>query len=283
MPVRPRAALGRLASRTLHAAWRGLQRAGAVTADRPGPHAFRRIGPGTRLAFPQGTVFGTPWMELGAHCVIARDVTLAAGMLPDLDLGEGSRIVLGDGVVLGRGTHVVADAPVTIGDDVHIGPHCYLTSTNHSYDDPHRPVGLQWPRSAPVTIGDGAWLGTGSVILPGVRLGRNVVVAAGSVVREDVPDHAVVAGTPARIVRRWDPEHGWRPPLRTPAPVPLPEGITAEQLRHLAEAEAGGAGPERLPGPTDGPAGRVPEDGSVRRRTGGLRPSGRTRSPGTGP
>ncbi|WP_323380108.1 acyltransferase [Streptomyces alkaliphilus] len=243
MPVRPGAVLARLTSRAFHAGWRGLQRAGAVTADRPGPHAFRRIGPGTRLAFPQGTVFGTPWIELGAHCVIARDVTLAAGMLPDLDLGEGSRIVLGDGVVLGRGTHIVADAPVTMGDDVHVGPHCYLTSTNHSYDDPHRPVGLQWPRSAPVTIGEGSWLGTAAVILPGARLGHNVVVAAGSVVRGEIPDHAVVAGAPARIVRRWDPDRGWRPPLCTPAPVPLPDGITAEQLRRLAAVpEPAGSG-----------------------------------------
>lgn len=84
-------------------------------------------------------------------------------------------------------------------------------------------------------IGPGCWLGTGAVILPGARLGRNVVVAAGAVVRGDVPDHAVVAGAPARIVRRWQPETGWQPPLRTPAPVPIPDGMTPEQLRGLAE------------------------------------------------
>lgn len=92
----------------------------------------------------------------------------------------------------------------------------------------------------PVEIGPGCWLGTGAVILPGARLGRNVVVAAGAVVRGEVPDHAVVAGAPARIVRRWQPETGWQPPLRTPAPVPIPEGVTPEQLRAvalLAEAE----------------------------------------------
>jgi hypothetical protein len=88
-----------------------------------------------------------------------------------------------------------------------------------------------------VEIGPGCWIGTGAVILPGARIGRNVVVAAGAVVRGTVPDHAVVAGAPARVVRRWTPDEGWQPPLRTPAPVPLPDGITPEQLRALADLD----------------------------------------------
>jgi acetyltransferase-like isoleucine patch superfamily enzyme len=213
-----------LASRAVHALWRRVQQAGAVTAQRPGPHRFRALGAGTRLAFPQGTVFGAPWIEIGAHCVIGAHVTLTAGMMPDLDLGSETVLRLGDGVVLGRGSHVVADAggaAVTLGNDVFCGPYVYITSTNHSYDDPEQPVGRQWPRSAPVSVGRGSWLGAGAVILPGARLGRNVVVAAGSVVRGEVPDHAVVAGAPARVVRRWSAEEGWQPPLRTPAPVPF--------------------------------------------------------------
>lgn len=234
---------GSLASRAVHALWRRAQEAGAVTARRPGPytgrHAFRSIGTGTRLAFPQGTVFGTPWIELGDHCVIGQEVTLAAGMLPDLDLGPDPVLTLGDGVVLGRGSHVVADVqPVALGDDVYCGPYVYITSTNHSYDDPHAPVGHQWPRSAAVRIGGGSWLGAGAVILPGARLGRNVVVAAGAVVRGEVPDHAVVAGAPARVVRRWEGERGWQPPLRTPPPAPVPDGVTPQQLRAAAELAA---------------------------------------------
>ncbi len=224
----------------VHALWRHAQRAGAVTAARPGPYAFRRIGTGTRLAFPQGTVFGTPWIELGDHCIIGQEVTLVAGMMPDLDLGPDAVLTLGHGVVLGRGSHVVADTrgSVTVGDDVYCGPYVYITSTNHSYDDPHEPVGKQWPRSASVEIGSGSWLGAGAVVLPGARLGRNVVVAAGAVVRGEVPDHAVVAGAPARIVRRWEGERGWQPPLRTPAPVPVPEGVTPEQLLAAAQLTA---------------------------------------------
>jgi hypothetical protein len=91
-----------------------------------------------------------------------------------------------------------------------------------------------------VEIGPGCWIGTGAVVLPGARIGRNVVVAAGAVVRGTVPDHAVVAGAPARVVRRWTPETGWQPPLRTPAPVPIPAGTTTEQLRALAELDEEG-------------------------------------------
>ncbi|MCX2924877.1 acyltransferase [Streptomyces sp. NEAU-W12] len=224
----------RLAQRAVHAGWAWVQRTGSVTAEHPGRLRFGAMGTGTRLAFPLGTVFGEPWIQLGAHCVIGEQVTLTAGLMPGLELGPDPILRLGDGVVLGRGSHVIADTTVTIGSDCYFGPYVYITSTNHSYDDPHEPIGKQWPRMDPVEIGPGCWIGTGAVILPGARIGRNVVVAAGAVVRGTVPDHAVVAGAPARVVRRWTPGEGWQPPLRTPAPVPIPEGVTPEQLRALS-------------------------------------------------
>jgi hypothetical protein len=68
-----------------------------------------------------------------------------------------------------------------------------------------------------------------------------------------VPDHAVVAGSPARVVRRWTAGDGWQPPLRTPAPIPIPDGVTAEQLLALTELTA-----ESLAGLRA--AGSAPED-----------------------
>ncbi|MET8815878.1 acyltransferase [Streptomyces sp. NPDC004549] len=228
-----------LAQRAVHAVWEWARRTGSVSAEHPGRLRFGAIGEGTRLAFPLGTVFGEPWIRLGAYCIIAEQVTLTAGLMPDLDLGPEPILTIGDGVVLGRGSHVIADTSVTIGRDCYFGPYVYVTSTNHSYDDPHEPIGRQWPRMEPVEIGPGCWIGTNAVILPGARIGRNVVVAAGAVVRGTVPDHAVVAGAPARVVRHWTPEEGWQPPLRTPAPVPPPDGSTPAQFRALAELDEG--------------------------------------------
>ncbi len=218
----------RAVSRLVHHADRWVREAATVSAERPGPYRFARLGEGTRLAHPQGTVFGERWIEIGACCVIAQQVTLTVGMLPGLDMGPVPLLRLGDGVVLGRGSHVIASQPVTIGDNVYCGPNVYITSDNHSYDDPDEPIGRQWPRCAPVEIGSGSWLGVGAVVLPGTRLGRNVAVAAGAVVRGDVPDHTLVAGAPARVIRRWTPQDGWQPPLRSPAPVP-PGALAGER------------------------------------------------------
>ena len=63
----------------------------------------------------------------------------------------------------------------------------------------------------PVSIGDGSWLGHGTVVLPGARIGRHVVVGAGSVVTGDLPDHCVAVGAPARVVRRYVEGEGWKP------------------------------------------------------------------------
>jgi acetyltransferase-like isoleucine patch superfamily enzyme len=62
-----------------------------------------------------------------------------------------------------------------------------------------------------VSIGSGSWLGAGAIVLPGAIIGRNVVVAAGSVVRGMVPDHCVAAGVPARVVRMYELGEGWVP------------------------------------------------------------------------
>ena len=98
---------------------------------------------------------------------------------------------------------------IEIGDEVFFGQGVFVTDASHGYQDPETPIGKQFGAHQPVTIGSGTWIGHGVVILPGTRIGRNVVVAAGAVVRGNVEDHAVVAGSPARVVRRLEPGVGW--------------------------------------------------------------------------
>ena len=71
------------------------------------------------------------------------------------------------------------------------------------------PIGMQLGPHQPVEIGSGTWIGHGAIVLPGATIGRNVVIGAGSVVRGTVPDHCVVVGVPARVVRRLQPGVGW--------------------------------------------------------------------------
>jgi acetyltransferase-like isoleucine patch superfamily enzyme len=209
--VKRRAGTARRAAlwRTVHWGWRAIQQAGLVSADTPAGQAFRRFGRGSIMAFPPGAVFGEGGIEVGEDTLIGQQVTMSAGLLPGQDLFELTLLTIGDRCVIGRGSHIVAHQSVTIGDDVWTGPYVYITDQNHGYADTGTPIGRQLPVNRAVSIGPGSWLGAGAIVLPGARIGRNVVVAAGSVVRGDIPDHCVVAGVPARIVREHTPA-GWQ-------------------------------------------------------------------------
>jgi acetyltransferase-like isoleucine patch superfamily enzyme len=194
--------------RAVHWGWREFQRAGMVTAETPAGAAFREFGTGSIMAFPPGSVFGEEWITIGRDTLIGAQVTISAGIMPGHDLGPDTVLRIGDRCVIGRGSHIVAHQSVEIGDDVWTGPYVYITDQNHGYADPQTPIGRQPPVNRPVSIGAGSWLGAGAIVLPGACIGRNVVIAAGSVVRGQVPDRCVVAGVPAKIVRQHTPA-GW--------------------------------------------------------------------------
>src|SRR5580700_10558787 len=203
--------LRRLMCRAVHGGWEAVQRAGVVTADTLPGRRFAVFGPGSMAAFPPGSVFGERWIVIGTDTLIGAFVSLSAGMVPGQDLGPDPVLRIGDRCVIGRGSHIVAHQRVDIGDDVFTGPYVYITDQNHGYADPDVPIGRQWPANAPVSIGAGSWLGAGAIVLPGSCIGRHVVVGAGSVVRGQVPDHTVVAGVPAKVIRAYVAGDGWRP------------------------------------------------------------------------
>jgi acetyltransferase-like isoleucine patch superfamily enzyme len=196
----------------VHRLWRAVQQAGVVTADTPAGDRFAAFGRGSMLAFPAGSVYGERWIRVGEDTLIGAHVTISAGMVPGQDLGPVPVLRIGDRCVIGRGSHVVAHHSIQIGDDVFTGPYVYITDQNHGYTDPEMPIGRQLPRNTAVSIGSGTWLGAGAIVLPGACIGRNVVVAAGSVVRGEIPDRCVVAGVPAKVVREYVAGNGWSPP-----------------------------------------------------------------------
>jgi acetyltransferase-like isoleucine patch superfamily enzyme len=199
-----------LAAAIIHRAWRWVATVGCVSPDDALGRRFRAMGPGSCIAFPPGSVFGEQWIEIGAATMIGPSVSLAAGMPhqePEPD--RAALVVIGDRCSIGRGSSIVGLHDIRIENDVSIAPDVYITDHNHSYRDISTPVGQQWPTIGSVRIGAGSWLGTGVVVLAGADIGRNVTVAAGSIVRGTVPDFSVVAGVPARIIRRHVDGEGW--------------------------------------------------------------------------
>ena len=90
-------------------------------------------------------------------------------------------------------------ARVTIGDNVMFGPNVGLYTVNHPLNAVRRNTGLEYAK--PVTIGNNVWVGGHSVILPGVTIGENSVIGAGSVVTKDIPANVVAVGNPCKVLR----------------------------------------------------------------------------------
>ena len=107
------------------------------------------------------------------------------------------------------GSKVMGHRSITIGDDVWTGHNVFITDMNHGYEDLDLPISQQNQPEEPINIGDGSWLGYGVVVLPGVNIGRHVVIGANSVVTRDIADYSVAVGSPAVVVRRHDPDKGW--------------------------------------------------------------------------
>ena len=95
---------------------------------------------------------------------------------------------------------VLDEAAVTVGDNCFIGPNVSIYTACHSTDPIERNSRREWAK--PVTIGDNVWRGGSVTILPGVTIGSNVTIGAGSVVVKDIPDGCVAVGNPCRVVKR---------------------------------------------------------------------------------
>jgi acetyltransferase-like isoleucine patch superfamily enzyme len=202
-------ALGRATGEALQAAYVAAQRFGAIGPDHRRARRFGAFGRGSAICFPVHTLFGERYMRIGTETIIGAYATLSAGVAPSHELERDTVVRIGDRCLIGRGSGIVAHESIEIGDDVFTGHHVYITDANHGYEDVTLPIGRQFGAPRPVSIGSGSWLGHGSIVLPGACIGEHVVVGAGAVVTGVLPDFSVAVGSPARVVRRYDPERGW--------------------------------------------------------------------------
>lgn len=128
-------------------------------------------------------------------------------VLPTFSCDNGKNIHVGKNFLANYNVTILDIAPVYIGDYVMIGPGCMISTVNH----PMTPAGRRKHLgiAEPVHIGDDVWFGGNVVVVPGVTIGNNVIVAAGAVVTKDVPDNVLVAGVPAKVVKKLenDVEH----------------------------------------------------------------------------
>ena len=150
--------------------------------------ALNRIHPTDRKA--KETYMKEVFAECGEHCYIE---------LPFYASWGGSRVHFGTGVYANYNLTMIDDGHIYVGNRVLFGPNVTVVTGNHPLDPDMRKYEMAYARE--VHIGDNVWVGAGAIILPGVTIGKNSVIGAGSVVTRDIPENVLAVGTPCRVVR----------------------------------------------------------------------------------
>jgi acetyltransferase-like isoleucine patch superfamily enzyme len=149
---------------------------------------------GERVVIEDGVrVFNPAYVELGDDVYVGHGTMLRGDTRGVLRIGSRSWI--------GQECYFQSAGGITIGEDVGVGPRAMMITTKRPDSGPGEPLMVAALEFGPIEIGDGSVLGMASMYLPGVTLGRRVLVGAGAVVTHSFPDDVVVAGVPARLLR----------------------------------------------------------------------------------
>ena len=119
-------------------------------------------------------------------------------LVPPISAAVGKYVSIGEGTYANMNLTLIDDWKITIGKNVLIGPNVTISTTGHPISPRHRSDGMY---SFPVTVGDNVWIGANVIILPGVTIGENSVIGAGSVVTKDIPANVVAFGSPCHVHR----------------------------------------------------------------------------------
>jgi acetyltransferase-like isoleucine patch superfamily enzyme len=165
---------------------------------------FKRFGKGSYIRKPQ-LISNPLFISIGDRVSIRDGIRLevlqdSKDRRPELDVGNNTNIE--------QNVHIVCHSKVRIGENVSITGNCSIVDVTHPYSDVGDPVKIGariQNDDSYVEIGDGSFVGYGTVILPNVRIGKYVIIGANSVVVQDIPDYSVAAGVPTRIIKQFDP------------------------------------------------------------------------------
>ena len=123
----------------------------------------------------------------------------------------GTHISIGNNFFANYDCKIVDGAKVTFGDDVRIGPNCCFVTPNHAIDPEMRKEGYEILQ--PITVGNNVWFGAGVYVMPGVNIGDDVIIGAGSVVTRDIPAGVFAAGNPCKVIRPFTEEDKKKYPI----------------------------------------------------------------------
>ena len=173
----------------------------------------------SRLLFPSSRFVRFPIYIRGKKYIdFGHGLTTGVGCrLEAFRLVDRSRPILkfGDRVQINDYVHICAMESVEIGNDVLMASHVYISDNSHGFykdgikgSNPDVPPIEREYSTSPVVVEDNVWVGEGVMILPGVRIGKGAIIGAHSVVNRDIPDQCIAAGSPARIIKRYNKVSG---------------------------------------------------------------------------
>ena len=137
-------------------------------------------------------------IEIGPNTIVMHGAVIHVYNFRNL---PNAGIRIGQDSLIGEYSIIRGQGGVTIGNRVYTSPFTQIIAVNHVFNDPNKPFIEQGITAAGIVIEDDVWLGAGSIITDGVHIGKGSVVAAGAVVTDDVPEHTVVAGVPAKPIK----------------------------------------------------------------------------------
>lgn len=161
---------------------------------------FRYLFKWMKLFYPRATQ--TP-IAYSLSCFFHQKVLRINGPVP-WPVHRTSRIAFFDRIIVGEnsnpglnmGCYVQGRGGIHIGHNLRMGPNVGLISANHAQDDYDK-----WVDAGPLRIGDNVWIGMGAVVLPGVSIGDNVIIAANSVISVDIPSNVIAGGVPCKVIK----------------------------------------------------------------------------------
>ena len=182
--------------------WDVLKSGKAVGRDTPGHDAYDRA---LTECMEKRLVYNTSQLSAEERKAVLSDllgyqVDAGTKVVPPFHCDLGFNIKLGKNVLINYDCILLDTGEISIGDNTLIGPGTKIVTANHPHDAEKR---RDWSVScSPVKIEEDVWIGAGVIVIPGVKIGARSIIGAGSVVTKDVPSDTVVAGNPAKILRK---------------------------------------------------------------------------------